>query len=68
MKQLFRLLKFRNTCPAFDGTVEAEQADINNLRIIWKNGASEAKLEANLATKEFSIRYKDAETNWTLLM
>ncbi|MBS5912423.1 MAG: sucrose phosphorylase [Paenibacillus macerans] len=68
VKQLFRLLKFRNTCPAFDGTVEAEQADINNLRIIWKNGASEAKLEANLATKEFSIRYKDAETNWTLLM
>lgn len=55
VQKLFELLKFRNSCPAFNGDIAIEQASENELKITWKHENSVAKLEANLLTKEFSI-------------
>lgn len=68
VQKLFRLLKFRNTCPAFQGEITVEQVDAHNLTITWKNEAGEAKLEANLATKAFIIMQREAGSDWSQVM
>lgn len=55
VQKLFELLKFRNSCPAFNGEIAIEQVSENELKITWEHENSVAKLEANLLTKEFSI-------------
>lgn len=55
VQKLFELLKFRNSCPAFNGQISIEQVSENELKITWEYENSVAKLEANLLTKEFSI-------------
>lgn len=58
VQKLFNILKFRNSNPAFDGDIQIEQLDENNVVITWKNLLNEAKLEANLLTKAFTISQK----------
>ncbi len=55
VQRLFQLLKFRNSCPAFNGDITIEQVNTHELIITWKNEGNEAKLEANLLTKQFAI-------------
>ena len=59
VKKLINLLRFRNTSKAFDleGSFEVETPTENTIVITRKDasGASEARLEANLETKEFTI-------------
>ncbi|WP_274570783.1 sucrose phosphorylase [Neisseria leonii] len=57
VQQLFNLLKFRNTSPAFDGEFSVNTLDENRLEIVWDNteaGVS-AKLLADAAAKTFEI-------------
>lgn len=63
VQKLFALLKFRNSCPAFDGEIKIEQGSENELNITWKNENSVAKLEANLLTKEYTILAGENEAN-----
>ena len=59
MKKLINLLRFRNTSKAFDleGSFEVETPTENTIVITRKDasGTTEARLEANLETKEFTI-------------
>lgn len=59
VKKLINLLRFRNTSKAFDleGSFEVETPTENTIVITRKDasGAAEARLEANLETKEFAI-------------
>lgn len=55
VQKLFNLLKFRNTCDAFNGEFQIEKLDDHTLKIIWDAGQSKAILMVNLAKKEFSI-------------
>lgn len=68
VQKLFQLLKFRNTCAAFQGDITVEQGDAHHLTITWKNGTCEAKLTADLSTKAFSIMQREANTDWTPVM
>ena len=63
LKKLFNLMKFRNTCPAFNGDFKVLESDEDYLLIVvWKKGRHEAKLQANLRTYRFSITYFDLES------
>jgi sucrose phosphorylase len=64
VQKLFNILKFRNSNPAFDGDIQIEQLDENNVVITWKNLLNEAKLEANLLTKAFTISQKEKLADW----
>ncbi|WP_280788966.1 sucrose phosphorylase [Paenibacillus sp. PastF-3] len=64
VQKLFNILKFRNSNPAFDGDIQIEQLDENNVVIAWKNLLNEAKLEANLLTKAFTISQKEKLADW----
>lgn len=57
VQSLFKLLKFRNTSLAFDGTFSVKMIDDNQMRIIWSNESDDVKaqLDANLKEKTFSI-------------
>lgn len=59
VQQLFKLLKFRNSCQAFDGNIQVSQINEHELEIIWTHETSRAKLEANLMTKSFKITEKN---------
>lgn len=55
VQKLFKLLKFRNTCEAFNGELQLEVLNEHELKIIWDAGSSKVTLVTNLAEKEFSI-------------
>ncbi|MFD5023047.1 sucrose phosphorylase [Paenibacillus sp. NPDC058367] len=67
VQKLFNILKFRNSNPAFDGDIQIEQVDENNVVITWKNLLNEAKLEANLLTKAFTISQKEKLADWEMV-
>ena len=63
VKRLFELMRFRNTCKAFDGEMTVTEGLENHLlTITWKNGEEVAVLEADLRDKAFVIREFNTET------
>lgn len=65
VQKLFQLLKFRNSCPAFSGDITIQEKSSHELEITWKHQASEAKLAANLLTKQFTILAREQAGEWT---
>jgi sucrose phosphorylase len=58
LKRLYRLMKFRNTCPAFNGEINILKAEKKEDIIIqWINGACKATLTANVKSYDFGIKY-----------
>jgi sucrose phosphorylase len=57
VQRLMNLMRFRNECPAFDGELEIGESPDGELKLTWKHGESQAVLEADLTTYEFSISY-----------
>ncbi|BEP28376.1 sucrose phosphorylase [Helicovermis profundi] len=58
VKNIFKLIRFRNDYKAFDGDftiVDNSENHILNLK--WNNGEFEAVLKANLKTYDFEIKY-----------
>ncbi|MGT2964700.1 sucrose phosphorylase [Streptococcus acidominimus] len=57
VQSLFKLLKFRNNSPAFDGEFAVQMMDAHTLRIAWDNqdAGIVAQLTANLKDKTFEI-------------
>lgn len=62
VKNLLELLRFRNSCSAFDGTVKIG-GDGNNgvLQITWTNGDCSATLDADFKDKNFRITRQDGD-------
>ena len=58
IKRLIKLMKFRNSYPAFNGDISVNNT-VNEqlLKISWKNGDYETILNANLKTHKFVITY-----------
>lgn len=54
VRDLLTLLRFRNSCAAFDGAVTAAGGD-GKLTVTWKNGGIAAILQADFTDKSFSI-------------
>ncbi len=64
VKKLINLLKFRNSCIAFNGNVIInENVEEHIIDIKWENENAFANLVGNLKTYDFSINYYDIETN-----
>ena len=52
-------MRLRNTLKAFLGKVSIKNITEEKLSILWSNKDSNAHLEANLKTLNFSISYTD---------
>jgi len=63
VQKLIKLMEFRNTYPAFDGTFELVSCNEHELYIVRKSGQYEASLKADFETKQFVIHYSDEQTN-----
>ncbi|MBQ2462886.1 MAG: hypothetical protein II504_10675, partial [Clostridia bacterium] len=61
VKDQLKLLKMRNTHPAFadNAAIEAEQPDPHSLKITWRSGEACAVLEADVAAADYRITLKD---------
>lgn len=59
VKKLFRLMKLRNSHPAFDGEFTLLPSDNKSLRIQWKNGIEYAVLSVNFETYKMKIIYSE---------
>lgn len=54
-----KLLKLRNTHPAFDGELEIAETDEQQLHLTWRNGPAYAILEASLRYHGFTVTHSD---------
>ncbi len=60
LQKMYKLMKFRNSYPAFDGTVEiVDPSTVNEVRIRWAKDQYTATLCADLKTFGFKINYTD---------
>jgi len=61
LKEMYELMRFRNTHPAFNGTVNigTDGAD-GKLEIRWENGLASAVLEADFSSLGFTITCSEA--------
>jgi sucrose phosphorylase len=64
VQKLFRLLKLRNSCPAFDGEIAVSETGGHGLSIVWRNEGSVVRLEADLGSKAFRILQKERDADW----
>jgi sucrose phosphorylase len=62
VRQLFTLMRFRNTYPAFSGDFTLHDTDDSLLRISWEKGNYYTELEANMNGPSFTISYWDPQT------
>ena len=59
VKKLCRLMQFRNEYPVFDGEMSLPDTDDSCLSIVWSCKGLEARLDARLKEKSFTITYLD---------
>lgn len=69
LQKMYRLMKFRNSHPAFNGQVEIGQSNgrYGHVLITWQNGGHMASLSADLSKKTFSVKYTGDDFNVTEL-
>ena len=60
VKDLFRLLVFRNTAKAFDGDLEITMLDEGAFTLTWVTAEESASLTVDLPTNKFSILHRTA--------
>ncbi len=62
IQKLIRLLEFRNSYDAFDGSMSVEEnGEENVLAIRWQKADCKTALQANLKSCDFTITYTDIE-------
>lgn len=57
VRRLFRLIRFRNEFPAFNGTFEMLESPPDRLGLVWKKDESLCRLDVNLNTYHSVITY-----------
>ena len=60
VKDLFRLLAFRNTAKAFDGDLKITMIDEGAFTLTWATAEESASLTVDLPTNKFSILHRTA--------
>jgi sucrose phosphorylase len=64
VKQLIKLMEFRNSYPAFNGSYTIhDSSKAEELMISWQNGTDEAHLKVDFSEHSFEIRYYDQKTD-----
>lgn len=59
VQRLMKLIRFRNTYPAFNGDFRVQDSPCNEIRIIWNKGNKSCQLKVDLITNESVIEYVD---------
>jgi sucrose phosphorylase len=67
VRDQLRLLKLRNTHPAFDGQLEITPTESNRLHLTWRNGDHVAILEAGLRGHGFNVSHTDATGDFCVM-
>jgi sucrose phosphorylase len=62
VQRLFELIRFRNSCRAFDGEFELLPSGDDEIAIRWKGGDETAVLRADFAEKRFVIEHSGGES------
>ncbi len=61
VKRLFRLMKFRNTYPAFNGEFSLERSDVHELRLKWEFDDIYCIVKIDLQRHTVIVEYVDLE-------
>lgn len=67
VRDQLKLLKLRNTHPAFSGNLEITETEPNRLHLAWRNGPACAILEAGLRGHGFTVSYSDSAGNYSVM-
>ena len=67
VKDQLKLLRLRNTHPAFNGELEIKQTEAHRLHLIWRNGNHVAILEAGLRSHAFNVSHTDYAGNTSVM-
>jgi sucrose phosphorylase len=59
VRKTLRLIAFRNSHPAFNGTFRSEQCSDHELALRWNRGVDYAALHLDLRANTFEIRYRE---------
>ncbi len=59
VQRLLRLIRFRNTHPSFDGSLEVLHSAAHEVRLRWRNGTAVSQVRVDLNTYNTSIAYTD---------
>jgi hypothetical protein len=54
-----KLIRLRNTSPAFTGKLQVVQAGAHNLHLVWQHPEAAATLRADLRTHAFTVTVDD---------
>ena len=54
---LVRLIRLRNSHPAFGGEFSAHQPDSASIVLRWQHGTEYAELSVDFSTRDYAIRY-----------
>lgn len=60
VRKLWKLMRLRNTCPAFDGSFESRTPSPSTLEIVREHQGCRATLYADLKSKEYQIKIEEA--------
>jgi len=60
VKNLIKLIRFRNSNPAFNGTFYMNNCSDNEISLAWNDKRYFAKLNIDLLTNKFEIKYYDS--------
>jgi len=62
-----KLIRFRNTSPAFQGAMKILEAEPHLLHIVWQHPEATATLKANLREHSFVVSENDGSSETTML-
>ena len=69
LQKLYRLMRFRNQHPAFDGNILVDQNSAGGrLHIQWKKNNAIAVLDADFGDRSFQITYTDVDSGSTKVL
>ena len=67
VRNQLKLLKLRNTHPAFSGVLEINPSESSRLHLTWRNGDQVAILEASLKGHSFNVSCTDSAGNFNVM-
>lgn len=68
VRRLTKLMEFRSTYPAFQGTFHLQYSNDSSVSIAWKQGEHRCELFADLLFKKATITYVDPDKGRTLTL
>lgn len=68
VRDLMRMMRFRNDCPAFAGELTVDSTDAQTLVLLRAHGEVQARLWADCADHTFRVEHKKGDGPWELVL